>query len=219
MAPQLGRLHDAPVKAGAGEDLARFASRLICAASGAALLALVAALPQALAQPAPPIRESNFNLHDVRLNDGEVMEQLRLHYTTLGEPRRDASGRIVNAVMLLHGTTGTGKNFLIPTLADNLFAPGKPLDARHYFIVLPDGIGAGGSSKPSDGLAARFPHYGYIDQVEMQYRLAREGLGLAHLHLVLGTSMGCMQAWLWGERHPDATDLLVPIACLPAPIA
>ncbi len=173
----------------------------------------------ARAQPSFPISESNFNLHDVRLNDGETMPLARLHYTTLGQPRRDASGRITNAVMLLHGTTGTGKNFLMPSLADNLFAPGKPLDLGRYYIILPDGIGAGGSSKPSDGMHAHFPHYGYIDQVELQYRLLHQGLGIDHLRLVLGTSMGCMHAWLWGERHPDAMDMLVPIACLPVAIS
>lgn len=189
-------------------------------ARGLAILGIVVTLvPSVRAQPEFRISEGNFNLHDVRLNDGETMELLRLHYTTLGVARRDASGRIVNAVTLLHGTTGTGKNFLLPALAENLFRPGQPLDAARYFIVLPDGIGAGGSSKPSEGMHARFPHYGYIDQVETQYRLVREGLGVEHLRLVLGTSMGCMHTWLWGERHPDAADMLVAIACMPMAIS
>lgn len=182
-----------------------------------ALLGMAAA--SARAEPAWRISESNFNLHDVRLNNGETMDLLRLHYTTLGQAQRDDSGRIVNAVVLLHGTTGTGKNFLAPGLADNLFGPGQPLDASRYYIVLPDGIGAGGSSKPSDGLRAHFPHYGYIDQVEMQYRLLTEGLGIAHLRLVLGTSMGCMHTWLWGERHPDMADALIALGCMPVAIS
>ena len=183
----------------------------------AALLVLTAA--GARAQPAWHMSEGNFNLHDVTLHDGETMDSLRLHYTTLGAARRDASGRIVNAAMLLHGTTGTGKNFLAPGLADNLFGAGQPLDASRYYVVLPDGIGAGGSSKPSDGLRANFPHYGYIDQVEMQYRLLHDGLGIAHLRLVLGSSMGCMQTWLLGERHPDFADALVALGCMPIAVS
>ncbi|MBV9758272.1 MAG: alpha/beta fold hydrolase [Alphaproteobacteria bacterium] len=185
----------------------------------ALVLLLAAAAGHARAQPPLPISEGNFNLHDVRFNDGETIDLLRLHYTTLGEARRDASGRIVNAAVLLHGTSGTGKNFLIPGIAGNLFGPGQPLDAARYYIVLPDGIGAGGSTKPSDGLHAHFPHYGYIDQVELQYRLLTEGLGIAHLRLVLGTSMGCMLIWLWGERHPDAMDMLVALGCMPIAIS
>ena len=113
-------------------------------------------------------QEGNVEVHDFTFQDGERLPLLRLHYTGLGTPKRDASGKITNAVLLLHGTTGTGKNFLMPTLADHLFQPGQPLDARRYYVVLPDGIGAGGSTKPSDGMRARFPHYGYIDQVEAQ---------------------------------------------------
>ena len=180
---------------------------------------LLVAVGSAYAQPPWRISEGNFNLHDVRFNNGETIDLLRLHYTTLGEARRDAAGRIVNAAVLLHGTSGTGKNFLAPGIAGNLFGPGQPLDVSRYYIVLPDGIGAGGSTKPSDGLHARFPHYGYIDQVEMQYRLVTEGLGIAHPRLVLGTSMGCMHTWLWGERHPDAMDMLVALGCMPIAIS
>ena len=182
-------------------------------------LLLIAAAAEARAQPPFRISEANFNLHDVRLNNGETIDLLRLHYTTLGEARRNAAGEIVNAAVLLHGTTGTGKNFLAPGLANNLFGAGQPLDVARYYIILPDGIGAGGSSKPSDGLHARFPHYGYIDQVEMQYRLLTDGLGIEHLRLVLGTSMGCMHTWLWGERHPDATDMLAALGCMPVAIS
>jgi homoserine O-acetyltransferase len=144
---------------------------------------------------------------------------LRLHYTTLGTPQRDGSGHITNAVLLLHGTTGTGRNFLGAATREALFDPGKPLDAGRYYLVMPDGIGAGGSSKPSDGLHGRFPHFGTLDQVEAQYRLLAEGLGIQHLVLVLGTSLGGMQTWIWGERHPDMMDGLVTIAASPAPIA
>jgi len=186
---------------------------------GAAAIALTVAAGLARAQPALRISESNLNLHDVRLQNGETVELLRLHYSTLGELRRDASGRIANAVLLLHGTTGTGKNFLAPGLAGNLFGPGQPLDASHYFVVLPDGIGAGESSKPSDRLGPRFPRYGYIDQVEMQHRLVTEGLGIEHLRLVLGTSMGCMQTWLWGERHLDMADTLIALGCMPTAVS
>jgi homoserine O-acetyltransferase/O-succinyltransferase len=188
-------------------------------AAAVALLGMAIAMPSSRAEPALRISESNFNLHGVRLNNGEMMDLLRLHYTTLGQAQRDASGRIVNAAVLLHGTTGTGKNFLMPSLADNLFGPGQPLDVSRYYVVLPDGIGAGGSSKPSDGLHGHFPHYGYIDQVEMQYRLLTEGLGIQHLRLALGTSMGCMHTWLWGERHPDMADVLVALGCMPIAIS
>lgn len=188
-------------------------------AAAIVVLGMTLAGANAGAQSALRMSESNFNLHDVRLNNGETMDLLRLHYTTLGQAQRDASGRITNAIMLLHGTTGTGKNFLMPSLADNLFGPDQSLDVSRYYIVLPDGIGAGGSSKPSDGLRGHFPHYGYIDQVEMQYRLLAEGLGIDHLRLVLGTSMGCMHTWLWGERHPDMADALVALGCMPIAIS
>jgi homoserine O-acetyltransferase len=151
--------------------------------------------------------------------DGETMADVKLHYTTLGTARRNAAGDITNAVMLLHGTTGTGKNFLALSLAGELFGPGQPLDAAKYFIILPDGLGRGGSSKPSDGLKGHFPHYGYRDVVESQHRIATEGLGIKHLKLVLGTSMGGMQCWLWGETYPDMMDALMPIAAQPVPIA
>lgn len=176
------------------------------------------ALP-ARAQPALVVYENDYTLHNVTFANGERMADLRLHYTTVGLPLRDRDGRVLNAVLLLHGTTGTGKNFLAPTLANNLFGPDQPLDTRKYFVILPDGIGAGGSSKPSDGLHAHFPHYGYIDQVEMQYRLLTDVFAVPHLHLVLGTSMGGMQTWLWGERHPGFMDALVPIGAMPAAIS
>ena len=118
------------------------------------------------------------------------------------------------AVLLLHGTTGTSKNFFAPNYANELYGEGQPLDARKFFIIVPDGIGLGGSSKPSDGLHAKFPKYGYLDMVEAQYKLLTEGLHVSHLKLILGTSMGGMQTWLWGEQHPDFMDALMPVASL-----
>ena len=165
-----------------------------------------------------PVTEGDVVVHDITFRDGERLESLTLHYTALGAPRRDGGGRIVNAVLVLHGATGTGKSFLAPSLAGALFGAGQPLDAQRYYIVLPDGIGAGGSSKPSDGLRSHFPHYGYLDQVETQHRLL-EGLGIDHLRLVSGISQGGMQTWLWGERYPDAMDGLLPIASMPMEIS
>ncbi len=193
-------------------------------AAAAAALALVAlawpdAIPPARAADAAPVAiDGDYVAHDVRFADGSSLADLRLHYETLGTPKRDAAGRITNAALLLHGTTGTGRQFLADADLRELFGPGKPLDVSRFYVILPDGIGAGGSTKPSDGLKARFPHYGYGDQVEAQRRLVEDGLGVHHLALVLGTSMGGMQAWLWAERHPDAMDGTVAIAATPAPV-
>jgi homoserine O-acetyltransferase/O-succinyltransferase len=167
----------------------------------------------------PDQREGDVVLKDFRFGSGEVLPELKLHYLTLGTPKRNAAGAIVNAVLLLHGTSGTSKSWLQPTLADELFAPGAPLDARQLFIVIPDGIGRGGSAKPSDGLRMKFPHYRYVDMVVATHRLLTEHLGVAHLRLVLGTSMGGMQAWMWGEMYPDVMDGLVPIASQPIAIS
>jgi pimeloyl-ACP methyl ester carboxylesterase len=140
-----------------------------------------------------------------------------MHYTTLGTPHRDSAGAIDNAVMVLHGTGGTGKQFLQPQFADELYGPGQPLDIRHYFIILPDNIGHGGSSKLSDGLGMHFPKYDYDDMVEAQAAAGR-GLGVTHLRLIIGTSMGCMQAFVWAKRIPISPRLM-PIACEPVEIA
>lgn len=156
---------------------------------------------------------------DFRFTSGEVLPELRVHYRTLGTPRRDAQGVVYNAVLILHGTTGNGSNFLRPEFAGELFGKGQLLDASRYFLVLPDGIGHGQSSKPSDGLKARFPHYGYRDMIEAQYRLLTEGLNVNHLRLVMGTSMGGMHTWLWGETHPEFMDSLLPLASLPTQIS
>jgi homoserine O-acetyltransferase len=163
-------------------------------------------------------QEGDVEVRDFTFQDGERLPLLRLHYTALGTAQRDASGKINNAVLLLHGTTGTGKSFLMPALADHLFQPGQPLDIQRYYVVLPDGIGAGGSTKPSDGMQSRFPHYGYMDQVEAQ-RAMLKGMGVEHLKLVFGISQGGMQTWLWGERFPDAMDALAPVACMPTQIS
>jgi homoserine O-acetyltransferase len=152
-------------------------------------------------------------------SSGEVLRDVKFHYTTLGTPQRDAKGAITNAVLLLHGTTNVGAEFLLPSLASQLFGPGQPLDASKYFLIMPDGLGRGGSSKPSDGLKGHFPRYGYRDLVAGQYRLVTEGLGVAHLRLLLGVSMGGMNAWQWAELYPGMADAVMPIACLPAPIS
>jgi homoserine O-acetyltransferase len=157
-------------------------------------------------------------LRDFPFRSGERLAELRIHYRTFGTPRRDAAGVVRNAVLILHGTTGSGGQFLRPEFQGELFGPGQPLDASRHYLVLPDGIGHGKSSKPSDGLHARFPRYGYRDMVEAQRRLLAE-LGVTHLRLVLGTSMGGMHAWLWGELHPEMVDALVPLASLPTSIS
>jgi homoserine O-acetyltransferase len=167
--------------------------------------------------PAPA--EGDAVLRNFRFTSGEVLPELRIHYRTLGTPERDARGVVRNAVLIMHGTGGSGASFLNASFADELFVPGGLLDARRYFIVLPDGIGHGRSSKPSDGLRARFPRYGYVDMVEAQHRLLTEALNVHHLRLVMGTSMGGMQTWLWGQRYPDFMDALMPLASLPTQIS
>lgn len=166
-----------------------------------------------------PVSDGDHVIADFRFEDGSSLPELRMHYRTLGQPRRDASGRVVNAVMVLHGTGGTGAQFLRPQFADELFGPGQPLDIARYYVILPDNIGHGGSSRPSDGLRAAFPEYTYNDMVEAQRRLLVDGLGVDHLRLLMGTSMGCMHAFVWGEIHPDFADALMPLACQPTEIA
>ena len=156
--------------------------------------------------------EGDAVVRDVHFTSGETLPELRIHYRTLGTAGAPA-------VLILHGTTGTGAQFLGDTFAGALFGPGQLLDAAKHFIVLPDGIGHGGSSKPSDGLHARFPHYGYADMVEAQRRLLVERLGVKHLRLIVGTSMGCMHAWVWAEAHPEFLDAALALACLPVEIA
>jgi homoserine O-acetyltransferase len=167
--------------------------------------------------PAPV--EGDVILKDFRFTSGESVPSLRLHYRTIGRLERDEHGVARNAVLIMHGTGGSGAQFLRPEFAGELFGAGSLLDASRYFIVLPDGIGHGGSSKPSDGLRATFPHYRYADMVEAQHRLLTEGLGVNHLRLVMGTSMGGMHTWMWGERYPDFMDALMPLASLPTEIS
>jgi homoserine O-acetyltransferase len=161
----------------------------------------------------------SFVIKDFRFASGETLAELRIHYRTLGHPRRDASGVVRNAVLILHGTGGSGSQFLSPLFAGELYGVGQPLDTTTHYLILPDNIGHGRSSKPSDGLRARFPHYGYEDLVAAQYRLVTDGLRVDHLLLVMGTSMGCMHSWMWGERHADFMNGLVPLACIPTQIA
>ena len=167
----------------------------------------------------PSPTEGDYVTHDFRFKSGETLPELRLHYTTFGKPERDASGKVTNAVLILHGTGGSGHQFLAPQFADVLFASGQLLDANRYFIILPDNVGHGKSSKPSDGMRAHFPQYDYDDMVAAQHVLLEKGLGVNHLRLILGTSMGCMHSWVWGETYPNFMDALMPLACLPVQIA
>lgn len=168
-----------------------------------------------LGQAWPNQREADFVIKDFRFDNGQTLPELRLHYITIGTPRRNAAGAITNGVLLLHGTGGSSTSWLQATLAAELFGPGQPLDAAQHFLVIPDGIGAGRSSKPSNGLRDQFPEYRYRDMVRSQYRLLTEGLGIRHLRLVIGTSMGGMHTWIWGGMYPDFMDGLVPLASQP----
>ncbi|HSE19629.1 MAG TPA: alpha/beta fold hydrolase [Pyrinomonadaceae bacterium] len=167
--------------------------------------------------PAPV--EGDYTINDFKFRSGETLPELKLHYLTIGTPVKDNSGVIRNAVLIMHGTGGTGAQFLSPQFADILFGPGQLLDATKYFIILPDAIGHGRSSKPSNGLHLKFPHYTYDDMVLAQYRLITEKLDVNHLRLVMGTSMGGMHTWVWGETYPDFMDALMPLASLPIEIA
>src|SRR5213079_622030 len=167
----------------------------------------------------PPPTESDYTIRDFKFASGETLPELRVHYRTLGKPEKDAQGKTTNGVLIMHGTTGSGAQFFRPEFAGELFGPGQPLDATKFFIVLPDGIGHGKSSKPGDGLHAKFPRYGYRDMIEAQHRLLTEGLKVNHLRLVMGTSMGGMHSWLWGSMYPDSIDALMPLASLPTQIS
>jgi len=167
----------------------------------------------------PPPTEGDYTIRDFKFASGETLPELKIHYRTLGKIDKDESGKVTNAVLIMHGTTGSGGGFIRPEFAGELFGKDQPLDATKFFIVLPDGIGHGKSSKPSDGLHAKFPRYGYTDMVEAQYRLLTDGLGVNHARLVMGTSMGGMHSWLWGEAHPEFMDALMPLASLPTQIS
>jgi homoserine O-acetyltransferase len=172
------------------------------------------------AYPAPQEgQEGTWVARDVKFASGESLAEVRLHYRTLGAPQRDGSGVVRNAVLIIHGTGGASTQFFQPQFADEMFGPGQPLDATKYFVIMPDGIGHGQSSKPSDGAHMKFPHYAYEDMVSLQHRLVTEGLKVNHLRLVMGTSMGGMQTWMWGYTYPDFMDGLVPLASAPTQIA
>jgi homoserine O-acetyltransferase len=183
------------------------------------MLMLSASACAATAQTQSSVKEGTYVTHDFHFHSGESLPELKLHYRTLGQPRKSADGHVVNAVMVLHGTGGAGTQFLGQQFAGVLFGPGELLDASKYYIILPDGIGHGGSSKPSDGLHAHFPSYDYDDMVSAQHLLLTQGLGVDHLRLIIGTSMGCMHAWVWGETYPSFSDALMPLACLPIQLA
>lgn len=189
---------------------------LICGLGAASLMGQQAAKP---AQNWPAPHEGDYVVRDFHFQSGETLPEVRLHYYTLGKPVTDAGGQTTNAVLLLHGTGGSGASLLRPIFAGELFGPGQLLDATKYFIILPDNVGHGKSSKPSDGLHARFPQYAYADMIALQHELVQKGLGVNHLRLILGTSMGCMHSWMWGETHPEYMDALMPLACQPVQIA
>jgi homoserine O-acetyltransferase len=202
-------------------------AKIACAYMARALgaLALMTAAP-ALAQrpaqpPAPsfPAQEGDFGIRNFKFHDGESIPELNIHYRTLGQPKRDAAGKITNAVLILHGTGGSGGNFLSARFGGDLFNPGQPLDYSKYYLIMPDGIGHGKSSKPSDGLKAKFPKYDYDDMVDAQHRLLTEKLGVNSLELIIGTSMGCMHAFVWGETWPSFAKRLMPLACAPTQLA
>ena len=185
-----------------------------------AVLWLAASIPLAAqtSRTAPGVVGDHV-IRDFKFASGETMPELTLHYRTLGQPRRDARGVVRNAVLIMHGTTGAGTQFLSPSFAGELYGAGQPLDTTRYYVVLPDGIGHGLSSRPSEGLHARFPHYTYDDMVDADHRLLTEKLGVHHLRLVMGTSMGGMHSWIWAERYPDFMDAAVPLASVPTAIA
>ena len=181
----------------------------ICAALSAAFT-LVSVTAMAADYPAP--KQGDWVAKDFKFHTGETMPELKLHYTTVGEPTGQP-------VLVLHGSGGSAASMLTPTFAGELLGPGKPLDASKYYIIIPNGIGHGKSLKPSDGMKTAFPHYDYNDMVDAQYRLVTEGLGIKHLRLVIGNSMGGMHTWIWGVRYPQMMDTLVPMASQPTAMA
>lgn len=183
------------------------------------VIALLVSSYALFAQEVPKPTESDFIVHNFHFHSRETLPELKLHYATYGKPVTDSAGKVTNAVLVLHGTTGSGQQFVRSSFAGVLFGPGQLLDTSRYFIILPDSIGHGHSSKPSDGLHMHFPHYTYDDMVEAQHLLLTEGLKVNHLRLVMGTSMGCMHSWVWLETYPDFMDAAMPLACLPVQIA
>jgi homoserine O-acetyltransferase len=188
----------------------------------AGLATLSVATIAGLGQAAPanwPTKDGTYTIDHFQFKDGETIDHLRLHYLTLGQPHRDASGHVDNAVLLLHGTGGDAHSLMNPVFSNVLFVPGGVLDITKYFVILPDDIGHGQSSKPSDGLHAKFPQYDYDDMVRSQYLMLTEGMHVDHLRLILGTSMGCMQSFVWGETYPGFAQALAPFACEPVELA
>ena len=177
------------------------------------------AAAQAQTEASVPHTEGSYVVKNFKFDDGETMDSLRLHYTTLGTPVRDKSGRVTNAILILHGTGGDGHQFFRPQFANVLFVPGGLLDIKKYYIILPDDIGHGKSSKPSDGMRTAFPNYDYTDMVRGEHEIVTKALKVNHLRLVMGTSMGCMHSFMWGEMYPDEMDALMPLACEPTQIA
>jgi homoserine O-acetyltransferase len=183
------------------------------------ILVALALMTRVVAAQTPAPVEADYVIRNFRFNSGESLPELRIHYRTVGTPQRDASGKVRNAVLVLHGTGGTGAQFAGANFAGELFGPGQPLDAARFFVVMPDNIGHGKSSKPSDGMRAKFPRYGYEDMIKAQHLLLTQGLNVGRIRLVMGTSMGGMHTWLWGQRYPDAMDALMPLASLPDQIS
>jgi homoserine O-acetyltransferase len=183
------------------------------------LVALFASLSAYAQTTHWPTQDGNYVIKDFHFGSGESIPELKLHYLTLGKPHRNAAGHTDNAILLLHGTGGSAHSLLNPVFSDVLFGPGQPFDITKFYIILPDDIGHGESSKPSDGLRMHFPHYDYDDMVASQHKMLVDGLRVDHLRLILGTSMGCMQSFVWGETYPSFSDALAPFACLPVELA
>jgi homoserine O-acetyltransferase/O-succinyltransferase len=196
-----------------------FLSFFFVAASATAQTTSSAPVAPAVAATKWPVKDNLYVAHNFRFGSGETLPELKLRYLTLGSPHRNAAGHVDNAVLLLHGTGGNRRTLLVPQFSDVLFGPGQPLDITRYFLIFPDDIGQGDSSKPSDGLRMKFPRYDYDDMVRSQHQMLLEGMGVDHLRLILGTSMGCMQSFVWGETYPGFADALMPLACLPTAIA
>ncbi len=186
---------------------------------GSAARPIASATTTSSTTPPSTFTGRDVTLSQYRFRDGETLPALRIHFSTLGQPRRDSAGKITNAVLLQHWTSASSEALQTPEFASTLYAPGRPLDATRYFLVFVDNVGHGGSSKPSDGMHARFPRYGYRDMVDLQHRVVREVLGVERLHAIVGLSMGGMHAWMWAEAYPDEVGGIMPIVSLPARIA
>ena len=198
--------------------------RLLPALAALALLSITPASAQsgapAASSPATDAsKQADAWYENYRFRDGNVLPKLHLHYATLGTPHRGADGEVDNAILMLHWTNASGGALLTPDYVNALYRPGRPLDARRYFLIFPDNVGHGLSSKPSDGLKAGFPNYGYRDIVDIQHKLVSETLGIKHLHAIIGVSMGGMNAWQWAEAYPDAMDGIMPVVAFPAKVS